>query len=209
MLYNLDINTLVLEDSGSLESEDSMTETETLFINHSNSQMEYHSPSPKENAPLLNSKIEEIEMVDHSQHQPKRIVPPTNIVPINPMTVIVQQQGLPEKVLINKPQPKSKSYSVSNLPPATDEEIDETVKDAKKITFSSERREFVQKFCKKQSVTCAQARLFTDLFRASYEKKLLIVDDLELSDPRENIKILLDTFDFEEDKKTTHVKLLK
>jgi hypothetical protein len=32
---------------------------------------------------------------------------------------------------------------------------------------------------------------------------------MHLSDARQNIKVLLDTFDFEEDKNTTNFKLLK
>jgi hypothetical protein len=81
---------------------------------------------------------------------------------------------LQPQIQINKPVQSLKNYLVSKLPSLTDEEVNQKVEEAKKITFSSEKRNMIQEICKNNSLTCAQARLFADLFRASYEKVFLI-----------------------------------
>eukprot|EP01080_Neovahlkampfia_damariscottae_P003355 gene3355-5902_t len=173
-----------------------------------------HQYQSTDQVPLLkNNQSEVIEIVDDVT--PRRIVPPKNLQnPRNPMIQLQmqrqqqqQQQQFNQNSLLD--QPKVKSYAVSTLPGLSDEFVVEKVAEIKKITFSTEKREMIKQICQTNSLTCQQARLFTDLFRASYEKKLLIIDDFQLSDPKENMKHLLDTFDFEEDKKLTHFKLLK
>ena len=81
-----------------------------------------------------------------------------------------QQQNVVNSQHMMMNQPKMKSYVSSNLPGLTDDFVADKLSEIKKITFSTEKRRVIQEICKNNSLTCHQAKLFTDLFRSSYEK---------------------------------------
>jgi hypothetical protein len=151
------------------------------------------------------------ERVNSIEYQPPKTVI-LHSIPQNDSQVLPKGQEavlLPIPTVQNvSPQHGGKSIKPSLLEPASEEQVNETIVLIKTKIFSEHKKRVVYDVCSKYSVTCQQARLFLDCFRISFEKKEVIRAYIHLNDP-ENIKTMLDTFDFNEDKAQIYQSMIQ
>lgn len=83
-----------------------------------------------------------------------------------------------------------------------DQELKTLIESINKAIMSTEKENLVAEAMSKYSITCKQAKEILDQFTISFEKKLLLSEHIlkKLTDPQ-NLDVLLETFDFDQDRK--------
>lgn len=103
---------------------------------------------------------------------------------------------------------KPKIVKRSDLPETSEELLQKSLDLLKKKILSEDRRNVIKDLCTTNSITCLQGKTLLDCFRISFEKKQILLDFIKVSDP-ENISVLLQTFDFIEDRNLMMENLTK